>query len=90
MTDATDKSWFTLARQPQEPLSPGAATLVGPEFARWKRKFRPLLRYLARRETVLVLSGGGVAMSAHASIVRVRELLDRIFPRSQMFGWAFG
>ncbi len=21
---------------------------------------------------------------------RVRELLDRIFPRSQMFGWAFG
>jgi hypothetical protein len=76
MTDPTNKDWFTLARQPQEPLSPGGATLVGDGLARWKACFRPLLRYLARRETVLALSGGGMAMAAHVSVLRVLELLD--------------
>ncbi|MFH1501791.1 MAG: patatin-like phospholipase family protein [Candidatus Eisenbacteria bacterium] len=75
MTDSPDNRWFTLARQPQEPLSQGGATLVGADLAEWRRRFRPLLRYLARRETVLALSGGGMAMSAHASILRVLELL---------------
>jgi predicted acylesterase/phospholipase RssA len=73
---ATDLSWFSLARQPQEPLAPGGATLAGRDLVKWRERFRPLLRYLAKREVVLALSGGGMSMPSHVSTLRVLELLD--------------
>jgi len=69
-------AWFSLARQPQEPLAPGGATLVGPDLDRWRERFRPLLRFLRRKQIVLALSGGGMAMPCHVSILRVLELLS--------------
>lgn len=75
MAEGKDSGWFTLARQPQEPLSPGAPTLSGDALARWKRNFTPLLKHLRRRDVVLALSGGGMAMPAHISLIRVLELL---------------
>lgn len=81
-----DLAWFSLARQPQEPLAPGAPTLAGAEFDRWKDRFRPLIRYLRRRRVVLALSGGGMAMACHVSVLRVLELLairpERIYGTS--------
>jgi predicted acylesterase/phospholipase RssA len=76
MTNTDDMKWFSLACQPQEPLSPGGATLSGDALHKWKSRFGPFLRYLSRRETVLALSGGGMAMPAHISTLRVLELLD--------------
>lgn len=69
-------AWFSLARQPQEPLVPGGATLAGPDLERWRERFRPLLRFLRRKQIVLALSGGGMAMPCHVSILRVLELLS--------------
>lgn len=73
---ADDLSWFSLARQPQEPLTPCGATLTGRELARWRERFRPFLDYLSRREVVLALSGGGMSMPSHVSVLRLLELLD--------------
>ena len=76
LSAATDGlSWFSLARQPQEPLTPGGATLAGRDLARWRERFRPFLNYLSRREVVLALSGGGMSMPSHVSVLRVLELL---------------
>jgi predicted acylesterase/phospholipase RssA len=69
-------AWFSLARQPQEPLAPGGATLAGSDLARWRSRFRPLLRFLRRKQVVLALSGGGMAMACHVSVLRVLELLS--------------
>lgn len=69
-------AWFSLARQPQEPLAPGGATLTGRELERWRHRFRPLRRFLRGKQVVLALSGGGMAMSCHVSVLRVLELLS--------------
>jgi predicted acylesterase/phospholipase RssA len=71
-----DLAWFSLARQPQEPLAPGGVTLTGRELERWRHRFDPLLRFLRRRQVVLALSGGGMAMACHVSVLRVLELLS--------------
>lgn len=88
MTAASNTGWFTLARQPQEPVAPGATTLSGTALDRWRAGFRPLSRYVGRRETVLALSGGGMAMPAHISLLRVLELLE-ISP-SRIYGTSAG
>jgi predicted acylesterase/phospholipase RssA len=79
-------SWFSLARQPQEPLAAGAPTLAGRRLEQWRDRFRPLLKFLRRKQVVLVLSGGGMAMACHVSILRVLELLsirpDKIYGTS--------
>jgi len=69
-------AWFSLARQPQEPLAPGGATLTGRELERWRQRFHPLLKFLRRRQVVLALSGGGMAMACHVSVLRILELLS--------------
>jgi NTE family protein len=69
-------AWFSLARQPQEPLAPGGATLAGRDLAQWKDRFAPFLRFLRRRQVVLALSGGGMAMACHVSVLRVLEILS--------------
>lgn len=78
--------WFSLARQPQEPLSPEGRTLTGEELARWRDEFSPLLDFLKKREVVLSLSGGGLALACHISVLRVLELLslevDKIYGTS--------
>ena len=56
-------------------MVPGGATLSGRDLEKWRERFRPLLRYLSRREVVLALSGGGMSMPSHVSILRVLELL---------------
>lgn len=67
--------WFSLARQPQNPPSQDGDTLSGPELEEWRARFSPLLRYLGRRKVVLALSGGGMAMPCHVSVLRVLEIL---------------
>jgi predicted acylesterase/phospholipase RssA len=69
-------AWFSLARQPQEPLAPGGVTLTGRELTRWKDRFAPLLGFLRRRQVVLALSGGGMAMACHVSVLRILEILS--------------
>jgi predicted acylesterase/phospholipase RssA len=85
-TTREELAWFSLARQPQEPLAPGGPTLAGAELDRWRDRFRPLLKYLRRRRVVLALSGGGMAMACHVSVLRVLELLgirpERIYGTS--------
>ena len=76
MDDRRDMSWFTLARQPQEPLSPDGPTLTGEGLRQWRHQFRPFVRYVSRRRTVVALSGGGMAMPAHISLLRLLELLE--------------
>lgn len=71
-----DIGWFSLASQPQEPAGPEGATLEGPALEAWRERFSPLLSYLKRREVVLALSGGGMALPCHVSVLRVLELLS--------------
>jgi predicted acylesterase/phospholipase RssA len=82
----TDVSWFSLARQPQEPLSPDGPTLTGRELERWRERFRPLNRHLKHRDVIVALSGGGMLLPCHVGALRVLELagvpLDRIFGTS--------
>jgi predicted acylesterase/phospholipase RssA len=80
--------WFSLARQPQAPLAPNGGTLTGSALAEWRDRFRPLLSYLERRDVVLVLSGGGMALPAHVGVLRVLELLS-IKPR-RIYGTSAG
>jgi predicted acylesterase/phospholipase RssA len=81
-------SWFALARQPQEPLAPHGETLTGDALAEWKARFRPFLKYLRRKEVVLALSGGGMAMPCHVSVLRILELLE--VPISRIYGTSAG
>jgi len=67
--------WFSLTRQPQNPLSKDGATLSGEDLERWRKQFSPLLRFLRRKRIVVALSGGGMAMPCHVSVLRVLELL---------------
>jgi len=71
-----DLGWFSLGRQPEEPFGPEGSTLAGPDLERWIAAFRPLTGYLRRREVVLALSGGGMALPCHVSVLRVLELLS--------------
>jgi len=80
--------WFSLADQPQDPVTRGAATLTGPDMYRWLERFEPIRRYLRRRRVVLVLSGGGMAMPCHVSVLRVLELLD--VPVDRIYGTSAG
>jgi len=76
MQHSDEMEWFTLARQPQEPLAPDGATLTGDALRKWRCGFAPFASYVSRREVVLALSGGGMAMPAHISVLRVLELLS--------------
>jgi predicted acylesterase/phospholipase RssA len=76
MTGQRDSDWFSIARQPQEPLAEDGATLTGDELERWKDRFKPLLRHLRGRQVLLALSGGGMALPCHISVIKVLELLD--------------
>ena len=75
MSTEREFDWFSLARQPQDPPSKDGATLVGEDLERWKRQFAPFLRFLRRKKVVVALSGGGMAMPCHVSVLRVLELL---------------
>ena len=75
MSTEREFDWFSLARQPQDPLSRDGATLIGEDLERWKKQFSPLLRFLRRKKVVVALSGGGMAMPCHVSVLRVLELL---------------
>ena len=68
--------WFSLARQPQDPLERSGRTLKGAELDAWRAQFRPFLDYIRNRDVVLVLSGGGMLLPCHISVLRVLELLD--------------
>jgi predicted acylesterase/phospholipase RssA len=87
---STERSsgWFSLMNQPQQTPSPDAPTLSGEELEAWKARFAPLLRYLRRRRVVLALSGGGLAMPCHVSVLRVLELLG--IPVAAVYGTSAG
>jgi predicted acylesterase/phospholipase RssA len=76
MTTQREFDWFALTAQPQDPIEKDAPTLEGADLERWLERFSPLLSYLRRRRVVAVLSGGGMAMPCHVSVLRVLELLD--------------
>lgn len=88
MGSREDVSWFSLSNQPQEPLSPEGTTLSGPELERWRERFRPFLSYVRRKEVVAALSGGGMALACHVSVLRVLELLS--VPVSRIYGTSAG
>jgi len=88
MSSERDFDWFSLARQPQDPPSRGGETLAGSDLDRWKERFSPLLRFLRRKRVVVALSGGGMAMACHVSVLRVLELLD--VPVSAIYGTSAG
>ncbi len=88
METNSDISWFSLARQPQEPFARGGKTLVGIDLDRWQRQFRPFLKHVRRREVVLVLSGGGMNLSCHIGALKVFELLE--LPVSHIYGTSAG
>jgi predicted acylesterase/phospholipase RssA len=88
MSEARNSDWFSLARQPQDPPSPEGPTLKGDDLERWKAQFRPLLRFLNRKRVVVALSGGGMAMPCHVSVLRTLELLD--IPVSGIYGTSAG
>ncbi len=67
--------WFSVARQPQDPVERGGATLKGAELETWRAQFRPFLDHIRNRDVVLVLSGGGMLLPCHISVIRVLELL---------------
>ena len=87
---STDREfdWFSLTRQPQEPPSRDGATLAGNDLERWKERFSPLLRFLRHKKVVVALSGGGMAMSCHVSVLRVLELLG--VPVAGIYGTSAG
>lgn len=80
--------WFSLARQPQEPVAPKSATLRGEDFDAWREQFRPFLDFTRDRDVVLVLSGGGMLLPCHVSVIRVLELLGVGF--SRIYGTSAG
>ncbi len=80
--------WFSLARQPQEPPSRDGPTLDGDDLERWREQFSPLLRFLRHKKVVVALSGGGMAMPCHVSVLRVLELLD--VPVAAIYGTSAG
>ncbi|MFH1689990.1 MAG: patatin-like phospholipase family protein [Candidatus Eisenbacteria bacterium] len=88
MNNERDFDWFSLARQPQEPLSRGGTSLSGDALERWKGQFSPLLRFLRHKKVVVALSGGGMAMPCHVSVLRVLELLG--VPVSGIYGTSAG
>ncbi len=88
MSTERDLDWFSLARQPQEPPSRDGPTLAGDDLERWRMRFSPLLRFLRRKKVVVALSGGGMAMSCHVSVLRVLELLD--VPVAAIYGTSAG
>ena len=67
--------WFSLASQPQSPVEKDGATLTGANLDAWREQFRPFLNYIRNRDVVLVLSGGGMLLPCHISVLRVLELL---------------
>jgi predicted acylesterase/phospholipase RssA len=75
MASTRDFDWFSLARQPQDTPSEDGATLTGSDLDRWREQFAPLLRFLRRKRVVVALSGGGMAMPCHVSVLRLLELL---------------
>ncbi|MCK4512960.1 patatin-like phospholipase family protein [bacterium] len=88
MKAQADISWFSLARQPQEPLAKGGKTLVGDDLRRWREQFRPFLNYVRRKEVVLVLSGGGMNLPCHIGALKVFELLG--IPVDHIYGTSAG
>jgi predicted acylesterase/phospholipase RssA len=88
MRNDREFDWFSLARQPQDPPSADGATLAGDDLERWKGQFAPLLRYLRRKRVVVALSGGGMAMPCHVSVLRVLEVLD--LPVDAIYGTSAG
>lgn len=88
MSTESNAGRFSLMNQPQEAPSPDAPTLSGGELEAWKARFAPLLRYLRRRRVVLALSGGGMAMPCHVSVLRVLQLLD--IPVAAVYGTSAG
>lgn len=88
MRDGNEPPWFSLVRQPQEPVSRDAPTLTGTDLDEWRSQFDPFLRYLKRRKVVLALSGGGMAMPCHVSVLRVLEILG--VPISRVYGTSAG
>lgn len=78
--------WFSLANQPQEPLSPEGDTLTGADLERWRERFAPLRKHLRRRDVIVALSGGGMLLPCHVGALRVLELigvpLDRVYGTS--------
>jgi len=75
-TEKRPFDWFSLARQPQDPVARGGKTLQGSDLDAWREQFRPFLNYIRNREVTLVLSGGGMLLPCHISAIRVLELLD--------------
>ena len=88
MNTERDFDWFSLARQPQEPPSMDGPTLAGDDLEQWRERFSPLLRFLRRKKVVVALSGGGMAMSCHVSVLRVLELLG--VPIAAIYGTSAG
>jgi len=88
MKTREELSWFSLMRQPQEPLAPEGVPLDGGALDEWRQRFRPFLNYLRRKEVVVALSGGGMAMACHVSVLRVLELLG--VPISRVYGTSAG
>lgn len=88
MPETSDRSieWFSLARQPQDPLEPGGAPLTGAALENWRERFAPLREHLRRRDVIVALSGGGMLLPCHVGALRVLELigvpLDRIYGTS--------
>ena len=68
--------WFSLVQQPQDPVEPDGATLQGADLEAWRARFSPFLDYIRNRDVVLVLSGGGMLLPCHVSVLRVLELLE--------------
>jgi predicted acylesterase/phospholipase RssA len=90
MTDngSKDISWFSLADQPQEPLSSGGRTLTGDDLDAWRQRFRPLLKHLRRRDVIVALSGGGMLLPCHVGALRVLELIG--VPLDCIYGTSAG
>lgn len=80
--------WFSLAEQPQDPVEQDGTTLEGVDLDAWRARFRPFLDFIQNREVVLVLSGGGMLLPCHVSVLHVLELLN--VPVSKIYGTSAG
>ena len=88
MSNEREFDWFSLGRQPQQQPSRDGAMLAGDELERWREQFSPFLRFLRRKKVVVALSGGGMAMPCHVSVLRVLELLG--VPIAGIYGTSAG
>ena len=88
MDETSPERGFSLARQPSDPAVAGGGMLGGEQLAEWESRFSPLLKYLRKRKVVLVLSGGGMAMPCHVSVLRVLQILD--IPIAAVYGTSAG